>query len=215
MLANSNSKCYCANTLGVGSVNQTSSFPSISGCNMICKGNPNQYCGGGARLNLYMLDGSAPLPTSTVKASSSTRMASTSLTSSKDTFSTISTTLVSTVPPPPSSTPTGPITVTNLPGWTYLGCYSEATTGRALNSLLMPIPGNSNSVEACAAACIQYTFFGVEYGQECKFMLHISLRTIQKSDMSLLGYCGNVIRSGSVVQESADPNVNGCSILCA
>ncbi|KAH7403338.1 hypothetical protein BKA64DRAFT_706835 [Cadophora sp. MPI-SDFR-AT-0126] len=156
-------QCYCGNILGVGSVNQSSSDPNVNGCNMICKGDPLQWCGGGSRLNLYMLDGNDPVPSSTVKSISTTKPASTGgSTSSKS----LSVSLTST--PTPVATPTGPITVTTLPGWSYLGCYSEATTGRALNSLLLPIPGLNTDVETCAAACAGYTFFGVEYGQECK-----------------------------------------------
>ncbi|KAK0104489.1 hypothetical protein ONS95_004777 [Cadophora gregata] len=183
-------QCYCGNILGAGSVNQTSSNPSINGCNMVCKGDSLQWCGGGGRLNLYMLDGKKPVPTSTVKSSITTKSVSTGVsTSSKR----ISSSLIATATSAP--TPTGPLTVTNIPGWSYLGCYSEATTGRALNSLLLPISGPNTDVETCGAACVGYNFFGVEYGQEC--------------------YCGNVIRSGSIAQESADPKVNGCSIVCA
>ncbi|PVH87180.1 WSC-domain-containing protein [Cadophora sp. DSE1049] len=183
-------QCYCGNILGAGSVNQSSSDPTVNGCNMVCKGDPLQWCGGGSRLNLYILDGNDPVPTSTVRTLSTTKPTSTGASSSSKS---LTGSLTSTSTPAP--TPTGPITVTNLPGWSYLGCYSEATTGRALNSLLLPIPGPNTDVETCGAACAGYAFFGVEYGQEC--------------------YCGNVIRSGSVIQESSDPNLNGCSIVCA
>jgi hypothetical protein len=71
-------------------------------------------------------------------------------------------------------TPTGPITVANVTGWNYLGCYSEATTGRALNGLLLPITAANTEVETCAAACSKFAYFGVEYGQECKSILKIS-----------------------------------------
>jgi len=40
----------------------------------------------------------------------------------------------------------GPVTVTNLSGWSYLGCYSEATTGRALSGLENPLPGANVTV---------------------------------------------------------------------
>lgn len=39
-------QCYCGNSIGAGSVNQTSSNPAINGCNMVCAGNVNEYCGG-------------------------------------------------------------------------------------------------------------------------------------------------------------------------
>ncbi|PSS14960.1 hypothetical protein M430DRAFT_51625 [Amorphotheca resinae ATCC 22711] len=158
--------CYCGNSLGAGSVNQTSSDPSVNGCNMVCTGNAKEYCGGPDRLDLYSLNGTAVISAPT-----------------------------GTSPPTTPTSSAGPITVTNLLGYTYLGCYSEATNERALNGYLLPIPAANTSVETCAAACSQYTYFGVEYSQEC--------------------YCGNVINAGSVNQTSSDPAVNGCNMVCA
>lgn len=105
----------------------------------------------------------------------------------------------STVVPSTSTTdtyipPTGPQTVTNLPGWNYLGCYTEATTGRALNGILLPIRAAVTDVESCAAACSGYVYFGVEYGQEC--------------------YCGNVLNAGSVNSNTVT-NANPCNMICA
>ncbi len=144
-------------------MNQSSTDPTVNGCNMVCKGNALEWCGGGNRLNLYNLDGSDPVPTSTVTTLRSTKPASTRVSTSSRSIS------ISSASSPVAPTPTGPITVTSLAGWNYLGCYSEATVGRALNSLLLPIPGADNSVEKCAAACAGYTYFGVEYGSECEF----------------------------------------------
>lgn len=48
-------ECYCGNSLGAGSV------PTLaSECNMPCKGNGSEYCGGGSRLNLYEIGGGGP-----------------------------------------------------------------------------------------------------------------------------------------------------------
>ena len=57
--------------------------------------------------------------------------------------------------PIPTATvaPTGPTTVGDITNWSYLGCYSEATNGRALTGLANPIPASAVSVPACAAAC--------------------------------------------------------------
>lgn len=128
--------CYCGNSLGAGSVNQTSSDPSVNGCNMVCTGNAKEYCGGPDRLDLYSLNGTAVISAPT-----------------------------GTSPPATPTSSAGPITVTNLLGYTYLGCYSEATNERALNGYLLPIPAANTSVETCAAACSQYTYFGVEYSK--------------------------------------------------
>ncbi|KAH0287144.1 WSC domain-containing protein, partial [Aureobasidium sp. EXF-3399] len=74
------------------------------------------------------------------------------------------------------STPTGPVTVQSAGNYSHIGCYTEATNGRALNSLNKA--NSSVSVDFCAAFCSSYDFFGVEYSQEC--------------------YCGNAIQAGSV-----------------
>ncbi|KAI9716656.1 MAG: hypothetical protein M1812_005194 [Candelaria pacifica] len=85
-------------------------------------------------------------------------------------------------------TPTGPIVVPAAAGFLSIGCYTEATNGRAL-SVQQP-GGNTNTIEKCAAACLAYTYFGTEYGAEC--------------------YCGNALSAGSVPATD-----NGCTMTCA
>ena len=61
-----------------------------------------------------------------------------------------------------TQTPSGPITVNQTGNYNYIGCYSEATAGRALSGLAPPIPANpGNTIESCAASCKGYTYFGV------------------------------------------------------
>jgi hypothetical protein len=54
--------------------------------------------------------------------------------------------------------------VADVPGYDYMGCYTEATDTRALSGktyyddLMTP--------EKCATACSGFLYFGVEYGQE-------------------------------------------------
>ena len=87
------------------------------------------------------------------------------------------------------------MTVQTVIGWTYSGCYSEATNGRALSGLQNPIPGNTVTVESCAAACTQFTFFGVEYSGEC--------------------YCGNTIGAGSALVAGSTPDITQCNMACS
>ncbi|CAD6446517.1 86c7ab1a-b181-4c17-907e-67653ddef4d4 [Sclerotinia trifoliorum] len=185
-------ECYCGNLIGVGSVNQSSGTPSINGCSMLCKGNAKEYCGGPGRLDVYMLN------TASSSTTSSTSTAQTTSTStSPSSFSTLST------PSTPSSTsstsaiptPTGPITVTNVPGYDYLGCYSEATTGRALSGLQPAPPVGGFTIESCQKICSGFEYFGMEYSNEC--------------------YCGATINAGSVLQAGIIPTINGCDMLCA
>jgi hypothetical protein len=166
-------QCYCGNTIGTGSVNQTSSTPSVNGCSMTCTGNAKEYCGGSNRLNLYALNGTITTSSSNSLAPTSTSQTGTSSATGTGSSSTLTGTSTMTSSPA-ASTPTGPITVTNLAGYTYLGCYSEGTNIRALNGLQNPIAAASMSVEACAAACTKYTYFGVEYSQECKSFVTFS-----------------------------------------
>ena len=87
-----------------------------------------------------------------------------------------------------SSTGTSsPTTMTDLAGYTYLGCYSEATGKRALSDFQQFYgQGDRNDVESCSAACSDYTYFGVEFGSEC--------------------YCGNNINLGSLPQAGLAPD---------
>ncbi|KAF7912733.1 uncharacterized protein EAF01_001754 [Botrytis porri] len=203
-------ECYCGNALGVGSVNQTSDTPSINGCSMLCKGNAKEYCGGPGKLDVYMLNtatSSSPSMISTSTTASTTSSSGTSsISTTENTTSTSISTLSSSISPTTSTpstisttsvfpTPTGPITVTNLTGYNYLGCYSEATTGRALSGLRPAPPIGGFTIESCQSSCSAFEYFGMEYSNEC--------------------YCGATINAGSVLQESIIPSVNGCDMLCA
>ncbi|KAL9596717.1 MAG: hypothetical protein Q9219_005628 [cf. Caloplaca sp. 3 TL-2023] len=158
------SECYCGNTIGSGAAPVTD-----GGCSMTCAGNPSEFCGGPNRLNFYK---------SSVSATSSTsKTSSTTSTSSSA-----------------AATSTGPVTVQTIPGYGYLGCYSEVQGGRALVDLQNPIAASKVSIEACGAACSQYTYFGVEYSGEC--------------------YCGNTIQTGSNLVAGTDPSITQCNMVC-
>ncbi|KAL8830298.1 MAG: hypothetical protein Q9191_001507 [Dirinaria sp. TL-2023a] len=76
---------------------------------------------------------------------------------------------------------------TALAGYIYSGCYTEATNQRALTG--KSYFDDAMTVEKCAAACVAYSRFGVEYGREC--------------------YCGDSLNSGSVMAPESD-----CSFPC-
>ncbi|KAF7950917.1 uncharacterized protein EAE97_002469 [Botrytis byssoidea] len=200
-------ECYCGNVFGVGSVNQTSRTPSINGCSMLCKGNTKEYCGGPGKLDAYMLNTAASSSSSMISTSTTISTTSSSATSStsmtENTTLTSTSSLSSSTPPTILTTstssaiptPTGPITVTNLTGYNYLGCYSEATTGRALSGLRPAPPIGGFTIESCQSSCSAFEYFGMEYSNEC--------------------YCGTTINAGSILEESTIPSVNGCNMLCA
>ncbi|KAL8708971.1 MAG: hypothetical protein Q9220_006179 [cf. Caloplaca sp. 1 TL-2023] len=186
------SECYCGNTIAAGSALVTD-----GGCSMKCGGAPSEFCGGPNRLNFYQSSPSASSSSSTTSQSSTSTMSTTSgssTSSASSTSSTSSTTSTTSTSSSASSTPTGPITVQSVPGFAYLGCYSEVQNGRALTDLANPIASNKVSVEACGTACSKYTYFGVEYSGEC--------------------YCGNTINAGSALVAGNSPAATQCNMLC-
>ncbi|KAI1848042.1 hypothetical protein JX266_006155 [Neoarthrinium moseri] len=77
--------------------------------------------------------------------------------------------------------------VRTVPNFTSLGCYTEASSGRAIE--LASYSSNSMTTQSCAAFCASYRFFGTEYGREC--------------------FCGNALAASAV------PTSSGCSMSCA
>ena len=102
-------------------------------------------------------------------------------------FSPNNQTFNTTKPPPPT-------TVESVGNYQYIGCYSEGTTGRALTSENVAPPAAGGSVEYCAASCASYTYFGVEFYNEC--------------------YCGNTIMNGAALINGTTPADTGCSYVC-
>ncbi|KAL8933990.1 MAG: hypothetical protein Q9211_005469, partial [Gyalolechia sp. 1 TL-2023] len=91
-----------------------------------------------------------------------TSKTSTSTISSKTSTSTTSTkTSTSTT----SSKTSGPTIVPGNVNFSYTGCYTEATSGRALAKLAAA--NDSMTVEICLSACSQNVYAGIEYGREC------------------------------------------------
>lgn len=82
----------------------------------------------------------------------------------------------------------GPMVNPGVKGYQSLGCYTEATAGRALS--VVKNQGQYNSIANCTAACAGYKYMGTEYGVEC--------------------YCGNSIGAGSVPTLATD-----CNMVCA
>lgn len=133
------SECYCSNSVPVTGAAQTD-------CSMICNGDLTSYCGGSSRLSVW-----------TVAASSAVTTTGGSSTTTSTT--TRSTTTLSTSPSVSSSS--------GVAGASYLGCYTDSTSSRALSGYYNS--ANSQTLNTCAAAAVQngYKYFGVEYSGEC------------------------------------------------
>ncbi|KAM7209387.1 WSC domain containing protein [Naviculisporaceae sp. PSN 640] len=83
--------------------------------------------------------------------------------------------------------PSGPSHVPRAGNYAWMGCYSEATNGRALTG--GSFASDTMTVEACAAFCAGRgsQFMGVEYAREC--------------------YCGNTLGVGSSLQAASQCNM--------
>ncbi|KAH7003124.1 WSC domain-containing protein, partial [Fusarium venenatum] len=130
-------------------------------CNFDCAGSLNQYCGGNG------IDGSGVY----ISLFADTLQWDGSFGGSSG-----------------SSTPQGPSVNPGVDGYTSIGCYTEATSGRALpNGRGVDSPTVAECVDACSSG--NFVYAGVEYGGEC--------------------YCGNTFTDGSVPAPIAE-----CGMLC-
>ena len=55
--------------------------------------------------------------------------------------------------------------------YTFQGCYTEIPGGRALNAAAF-YSFDAMTLEYCATSCAAYSYFGVEYGGECKLLVY-------------------------------------------
>ncbi|KAL2271185.1 hypothetical protein VTJ83DRAFT_556 [Remersonia thermophila] len=91
-------------------------------------------------------------------------------------------------PTDPTSTPAAPSQPEEVGDYAWYGCYTEATGMRALSAATFA--SDEMTLEACAAFCSAFTYFGTEYSREC--------------------YCGNSFNAGSVLAPASD-----CSMVCS
>ena len=154
-------ECYCGNSFNAGSVPAPATV-----CSFTCMGNALEYCGARLLLSVYSSSGVSPPLSSSSSSTSSTSSASSSA----------------------SPTAAGPIQPATVNGnWHWYGCRTESTTGRALNAATFA--ADTMTLEACAAFCVGYLYFGTEYAREC--------------------YCGNSFNAGSVPAPATS-----CSFTC-
>lgn len=110
----------------------------ISGCSTLCSGNSSEFCGGTNRLDVYDFNNTA-------------------IVTAPFTTTTAGATPTSTSPPSIQQT---------VGVYNYFGCQTEAVGARALASKASD--ASNMTLESCEASCIGYTYFGTEYGRECK-----------------------------------------------
>ena len=76
-----------------------------------------------------------------------------------------------------SATPTPTATLAVKPtvgAYTFVGCQTEATAGRALSG--KGYADDAMTLETCATYCSGFTYFGTEYGRECEFPHRLTRR---------------------------------------
>ncbi|KAL2157628.1 hypothetical protein VTH06DRAFT_6007 [Thermothelomyces fergusii] len=97
-----------------------------------------------------------------------------------------STTATRSAAPVPTGTPAVKPTVGD---YTFVGCQTEATSGRALSGREV-YADDAMTLEKCAEYCAGFAYFGAEYSREC--------------------FCGDSLNEGSVPAPEAE-----CDMVCA
>lgn len=194
-------ECYCGNQLNAGSV-----AAKASECDHLCTGDQLQYCGGSSRLNVFKrITGPISSTSSTSRrapASAITSVVATASPRSTYHFGNSSTFTSSTAA---SASATASAFSTKYPEpleigdwtnglWKYQGCYTEATSSRALSSMYLYGTSSSNNMDlaVCSNFCFDngFAMFGVEYAQQC--------------------FCGNSLNAGSALATDQDD----CNMPC-
>lgn len=83
--------------------------------------------------------------------------------------------------------------------FSWVGCQTETSGGRAMSAKSTASDDMTN--EACAEFCVDYEFFGTEYGREC----YCANTIAAGSEEAAAGDC-NKLCSGSVVEFCGGPN---------
>ncbi|CRK26406.1 hypothetical protein BN1723_013829 [Verticillium longisporum] len=146
--------------------------PAVDGCNMLCNGNITEYCGGPDRLNLYNYKEVVDVSSKVTTTPEPTGTAS----------------VIETVLPTSTITPTGPSHPETVGPYSWVGCRTEATGARALGA--KELANDQMTLETCQTFCTGFKYFGTEYGREC--------------------FCGNTFAAGSQTAPESD-----CSMRCS
>ncbi|KAI5866960.1 putative glyoxal oxidase [Durotheca rogersii] len=183
-------ECYCDNALA----NSAKRTDGNGSCNVPCKADSSETCGGRSQLNVYSFNMGYPTSASVSPAGVMSTIAS---------LTTIVTPSVvqgsghSKTTPPLGSRITGrdvdpaaPVQPLVVGNYNWYGCQTEATGIRALS--LFTYADDTMTLDSCQAFCSEKgtAYFGVEYAREC--------------------YCGNKFERGSTKAPDSD-----CNMLCA
>ncbi|KAH7409546.1 hypothetical protein BKA64DRAFT_720802 [Cadophora sp. MPI-SDFR-AT-0126] len=193
-------ECWCGNT---PPTYLRYTDESLKKCAWSCPGDVTQPCGGdGTYISIFYdrtrytpgpdsIPGLQPVSsssqTSSVSTSSVSRSSVSNSVSTTVSSGTISVTSPTSTKPSTSPTQTGPAIVRTVGSYSYAGCYTESTKGRALSS--KSFADDTMTVEICAQTCAGYIWFGIEYRREC--------------------FCGDSLSAGSNITDESS-----CSMFC-
>jgi hypothetical protein len=134
---------------------------------MLCNGNHSEFCGGSSRLDVYDYNNSVSLPPWTTTSTATASGISSGLPSSVGTSTSSTSSIISSPISSSGSSAVQSLAIKPTVGvYSFQGCYTEATDGRAL-SLASFYDYTAMTLEECAGDCAAYDYFGVEYGGEC------------------------------------------------
>jgi hypothetical protein len=149
-----------------------------TGCNMACKGNATEMCGGSNRMNLYQFSGTLPtstsIPPNTIPSTAPTSIPPT--------------TTPVTVPSSTTPVPTPTQNPNMLKGWMNQGCWQD-NVGPYGRTVVNQQPDNANlTQESCVQTCanLGYSIAAMEYYKQC--------------------FCDNWIRNSAVQEPLSDCN---------
>jgi hypothetical protein len=160
---------------------------------MTCAGDGTAYCGAGNRLSVYIKNGTSSggvssSPSSASLSQSSGVSSSTGSHLAKAVIHRLSLALKAPLrrprqaqlaPHPVSSstssaaTPSQTLAISKTIGkYAFQGCYTEAKSNRALTGASF-YNYTAMTLEMCASSCSGFTWWGVEYGGECRSFLSL------------------------------------------
>lgn len=163
-------ECFGGNEMASSAV-----IAPITDCNLPCKGNSSEFCGGSSRNNVYQrndaLPGKTVLPTTTAAAGTTT--------AGTDTVPATTTAVATTTTT--ATVPASPTPKSRVGAFVYQGCYTESTSdGRSLNG--KSYFNDLMTVELCTEECAGFKYSATEYGREC--------------------YCGNELRGTTALDNT-------------
>lgn len=126
-------ECYCGNEIGNGGAPA-----AATDCNMVCTGNPLEFCGGPNRLNVYNYTGD-DLPTQPGGGDGGGN-----------------------TPPPPEPVTSGLPTT-----WAYQACFVDNANGRVFENAQPAGATNTIESCIAACDGLNFTVAGTEFGDEC------------------------------------------------